>query len=132
MREEILKSLPQVQEIASALAQLDVLAGFAEVARLHAHVCPDIRDEGVLQIDEGRHPVLEQSMTGEPFVPNDTQLHAGGVDAGVLLVTGPNMGGKSTVLRQTCLAVIMAQVRLAAGRTHLYGWKREICAYIRC
>ena len=106
VREEILKSLPQVQEIASALAQLDVLAGFAEVARLHAHVCPDIRDEGVLQIDEGRHPVLEQSMIGEPFVPNDTQLDR--ETRQVAVITGPNMAGKSTYIRQVALLSLLA------------------------
>merc|ERR1719482_577408 len=63
----------------------------------------------VLNLQGARHPV-QAAQLGEAFVPNDTQLHAAGVDAGVLLVTGPNMGGKSTVLRQTCLAVIMAQV----------------------
>jgi len=106
VREEILKSLPQVQEIASALSQLDVLAGFAEVARLHGHVCPDIQDEGVLQIDEGRHPVLEQSMTSEPFVPNDTQLDCD--IRQVAVITGPNMAGKSTYIRQVALLVLLA------------------------
>ena len=75
-------------------------------ARLHAHVCPDIRDEGVLQIDEGRHPVLEQSMTGEPFVPNDTQLDR--ETRQVAVITGPNMAGKSTYIRQVALLSLLA------------------------
>ncbi|MCP4026671.1 MAG: DNA mismatch repair protein MutS, partial [Sphingomonas sp.] len=94
VREQVLKSLQRIQQIASALAQLDVLAGFAEVARLRGYVCPEVRDEGVLQIDEGRHPVLEQAMVGEPFVPNDTQLESDGQQTAV--ITGPNMAGKST------------------------------------
>ena len=106
VREKALKSLPQVQEIASSLAQLDVLASFAEVARLHGHVCPDILDEGVLQINEGRHPVLEQSMTGEPFVPNDTQLDR--TTRQVAVITGPNMAGKSTYIRHIALLALLA------------------------
>ena len=106
VRNVVATAVDKVQEIASALAQLDVLAGFAEVARLHAHVCPDIRDEGVLQIDEGRHPVLEQSMTGEPFVPNDTQLDR--ENRQVAVITGPNMAGKSTYIRQVALLSLPA------------------------
>ena len=95
-----------MQEIASALAQLDVLAGFAEGARLYGYVCPEIRDEGVLQLDEGRHPVLEQVMIGEPFVPNDTQLESAGQQ--VAVITGPNMAGKSTYIRQVALLTLLA------------------------
>ena len=76
VREQVLLSLRQIQQIASAVAQLDVLAGFAEVARLRGYVCPEISDEGMLQIDEGRHPVLEQALISKPFVPNDTQLES--------------------------------------------------------
>ena len=106
VREQVLQSLAQVQEIASALAQLDVLAGFAEVARLYGYVCPEIRDEGVLQLDEGRHPVLEQALMGDPFVPNDTQLESTGQQ--VAVITGPNMAGKSTNIRQVALLTLLA------------------------
>jgi len=106
VREQVLQSLQQIQKIASALAQLDVLAGFAEVARLRGYVCPEVRDEGILQIDEGRHPVLEQSMVGEPFVPNNTQLESDSQQ--IAVITGPNMAGKSTYIRQVALLALLA------------------------
>jgi len=106
VREQVLQWLPQIQEISSALAQLDVLAGFAENARINSHVCPDIRDEGMLHIDEGRHPVLEQSMVGDPFVPNDTRLECKGQQ--IAVITGPNMAGKSTYIRQVALLTLLA------------------------
>ena len=106
VREEVLQSLPRIQQIASALAQLDVLAGFAEVARLRGYVCPEVRDDGTLQIDDGRHPVLEQAMVGEPFVPNDTQLESDGRQ--IAVITGPNMAGKSTYIRQVALLTLLA------------------------
>ena len=105
-REQVLLSLRQIQKIALALAQLDVLAGFAEVARLRGYVCPEVRDEGILQIDEGRHPVLEQSMVGEPFVPNNTQLDSDSQQ--IAVITGPNMAGKSTYIRQVALLALLA------------------------
>ena len=106
VREQVLLSLRQIQQIASALAQLDVLAGFAEVARLRGYVCPEVRDEGMLQIDEGRHPVLEQALIGEPFVPNDTQLESDAQQ--IAVITGPNMAGKSTYIRQVALIALLA------------------------
>ena len=74
VREEVLGQLPKIQQSASALAQLDVLASFAETARLHNYCRPQIADEGVLQIRDGRHPVLEQQLVEERFVPNDAGL----------------------------------------------------------
>ena len=74
VREEVLGQLPKIQQTASALAQLDVLASFAEIARLHNYCRPHVADEGVLQIRDGRHPVLEQQLVEERFVPNDTGL----------------------------------------------------------
>ena len=105
VREQVLQWLPQIQEISSALAQLDVLAGFAENARIHDHICPNVRDEGVLNIDEGRHPVLEQSMVGDPFVPNDTLLECKRQQ--IAVITGPNMAGKSTYIRQVALLTLL-------------------------
>jgi DNA mismatch repair protein MutS len=131
VREEVLGQLPKIQQTASALAQLDVLASFAETARLHNYSRPQISDEGVLQIRDGRHPVLEQQLVEERFVPNDTGL-AGSRNAafrrqtqeqpGVLppedgvpsqfpqiaLITGPNMAGKSTYIRQVALLTLLA------------------------
>ena len=78
VREEVLGQLPKIQQTASALAQLDVLASFAETARLHNYFCPQVADEGVMQIRDGRHPVLEQQLVEERFVPNDTELASSG------------------------------------------------------
>ena len=73
VREEVLGQLPKIQQTATALAQLDVLASFAETARLHSYCRPVVADEGVLQIRDGRHPVLEQNLADERFVPNDAR-----------------------------------------------------------
>src|SRR5208337_1043735 len=74
VREEVLGRLPKIQQTAAALAQLDVLASFAETARLHSYCRPAVADEGALQIRDGRHPVLEQNLADERFVPNDAGL----------------------------------------------------------
>ncbi|MGA2028790.1 MAG: DNA mismatch repair protein MutS [Verrucomicrobiota bacterium] len=105
VRETVLGQLKEMQQTAAALAQLDVLASFAETARLHNYCRPQIRDEGVLQIRDGRHPVLEQNLSDERFVPNDTQLNH---ETQIALITGPNMAGKSTYIRQVALIVLLA------------------------
>src|SRR5208282_6024458 len=74
VRETVLGQMPAIQRAAAALAQLDVLASFAETARLHNYCRPQVADEGIMNIRDGRHPVLEQSLTEERFVPNDTYL----------------------------------------------------------
>ena len=74
VREEVLGQMAKIQQTAAALAQLDVLACFAETARLHNYCRPRVADEGVMQIRDGRHPVLEQNLADERFVPNDTGL----------------------------------------------------------
>jgi DNA mismatch repair protein MutS len=124
VRESVLGQLPKIQQTASALAQLDVLASFAETARLNNYGRPQISDEGVLQIRDGRHPVLEQQLVEERFVPNDTMLASiGRADlpvsqdaqqrvpttiAQIALITGPNMAGKSTYIRQVALLTLLA------------------------
>jgi DNA mismatch repair protein MutS len=105
VREQVLAQLKPIQQTAHALAQLDVLAAFAETARLHDYTRPQIGNEGALLIREGRHPVLEQSLTDERFVPNDTHLDAA---RQIALITGPNMAGKSTFIRQVALLVLLA------------------------
>jgi DNA mismatch repair protein MutS len=93
---------------ARILAELDVLAALAEAAALGGYVRPSVREEAVLDIREGRHPVVEQSLRdGDRFVPNDVTFEDGEI---VRIITGPNMSGKSTYLRQAALIVLLAQM----------------------
>ena len=98
----------RIQRTASAVAQLDVLAGFAEAALQNNYVMPNVDESGVMEIKEGRHPVIEQMLKGSLFVPNDTMLDED--DNRMLLITGPNMAGKSTYMRQNALIALMAQI----------------------
>jgi len=106
VREAVLGRLPDIQQTAAALAQLDVLGSFAETARLYNYCRPQIGNEGALIIREGRHPVLEQNLNEERFVPNDARLDAA---TQIALITGPNMAGKSTYIRQVALLALLAQ-----------------------
>ncbi len=92
---------------ARALAQLDVLSALAEVAVNSGYVRPEVIQDDVLEIQDGRHPVVERYLSGERFVPNDTQFAEG---ERVRIITGPNMSGKSTYLRQVALITLMAQM----------------------
>ena len=105
VREEVLSQMARIQQTATALAQLDVLSSFAETARLHNYIRPHVGDEAVLQIRDGRHPVLEQQLVEERFVPNDTALNR---ETQIALITGPNMAGKSTYIRQVALLTLLA------------------------
>ena len=97
-----------IQKTAIALSSLDVICSFAEIALKNDYVKPIINDGDVINIKNGRHPVIEQSLPGEIFTPNDVYLNR--TDSSLLLITGPNMGGKSTYMRQLALIVLMAQV----------------------
>ena len=101
-------SLGEIQGNARAIAQLDFLTALAELAVRNDYAAPEIVDGSVLEINDGRHPVVEQLLQGEHFVPNDTQLDNRTRQIG--LITGPNMAGKSTYLRQVGLIVLMAQI----------------------
>ncbi len=98
---------PALLETARAVAQLDVAAALAEVAVRNRYVRPELTEEDVLEIRGGRHPVVEQALREEPFVPNDLYLDSG---QRILIITGPNMAGKSVYLRQNALIVLMAQM----------------------
>ncbi len=93
---------------ARGLAELDALLALAEVAARNAWTAPEVDESDALEIVAGRHPVVEAHLGGEPFIPND--CHLGGEGARQAIVTGPNMGGKSTWLRQTALIVLLAQI----------------------
>jgi DNA mismatch repair protein MutS len=101
------KSAGRLLDTARALAELDVLSALAEAAALGGYTRPEVRKDDILDIREGRHPVVEQSLKSERFVPNDITFEKGEV---VRVITGPNMSGKSTYLRQAALIVLMAQV----------------------
>ncbi len=107
LREFILEDLDHLQQTADALAALDTLGAFAETARLFDYCKPLLVNEPVLEINNGRHPVLDQNLSGEKFVPNDTAIDPD--SARLLLITGPNMAGKSTFIRQVALIVLLAQ-----------------------
>ena len=97
---------PALLETARAVAQLDVAAALAEVAVRNRYVRPELTDENVLEIIGGRHPIVEQTLS-EPFVPNDLHLDE---ETRILIITGPNMAGKSIYIRQNALIVLMAQM----------------------
>lgn len=107
LRDMALQQSAALQQTASAIAALDTLGSFAETARLFNHSRPRLHAPGAIRIREGRHPVLEQQMAAGKFVPNDVALDGG--QCRLIILTGPNMAGKSTFLRQTALLVLMAQ-----------------------
>ncbi|RXK49834.1 DNA mismatch repair protein MutS [Aquirufa rosea] len=106
---EALKYLEQIQWNALGIATLDVLQSFASIAKKQGYVQPEIVDEDAIDIKEGRHPVIEQQLpSGELYVPNDVYLD--NETQQIIMITGPNMAGKSALLRQTALIVLMAQM----------------------
>ncbi|MEO5823904.1 MAG: DNA mismatch repair protein MutS [Vicinamibacteraceae bacterium] len=104
---QVAAAAPRVQESARALATLDVLATLGEVATLHDYTKPLMTDDGEFAVVDARHPVVERLAT-EPFVPNDLSLN--GTTRQLVILTGPNMGGKSTYLRQSALLSVLAQI----------------------
>jgi len=107
LRERIAGELPRLKRAARAAALLDVLQALATAALENDFVRPELSDEKELDVKDGRHPVVEKYYLAEPFVPNDVYL---GPDETFILLTGPNMAGKSTYLRQNALIVLMAQI----------------------
>ena len=108
LRDETLRELGPIQQTAEAIAILDIICALAETARLFRYCRPQLNDTLRLMIKDGRHPVLDQNLVEEKFVPNDTTLD--GENLRLAIVTGPNMAGKSTYIRQVALIVLMAQI----------------------
>ncbi|HEY8836012.1 MAG TPA: DNA mismatch repair protein MutS, partial [Chthoniobacterales bacterium] len=108
LREETLREREPIQQTAGAIGTLDVICGLAETARLYGYSRPALNDSLRLAIRDGRHPVLDQNLAEEKFVPNDTDLD--GERMRLAIITGPNMAGKSTYIRQVALIVLMAQI----------------------
>ena len=108
VRDSVASQLERIQKTSHAIAYLDVLCSFAKVSYENNYVCPEIDATGLIEIRDGRHPVVEKMLGGTPFVPNDTMLD--NEDNIAALITGPNMAGKSTYMRQVALIVIMAQI----------------------
>ena len=108
LRVSVAARVERIKRSAEAVAELDALCSLAEVAARNNYTCPEVDLSGVIAISEGRHPVVELAQKDTLFVPNDTLL--GGADDRVAVITGPNMAGKSTYMRQTALIVLMAQI----------------------
>jgi len=108
IREKVSEETPRLQKTASAIAVVDILGAMAEIADRYNYVRPIVDEEDEIVIRDGRHPVLERMGLSERFVPNDTQMD--GQEHQILIITGPNMAGKSTYLRQVALIILMAQM----------------------
>jgi DNA mismatch repair protein MutS len=108
IRQQVAACSPAILKTAAQIAWLDLFGSLAELARANRYVRPEIHDSDKISISEGRHPVIEKALPPGRFVPND--IHLDQESNEVLIITGPNMAGKSTVLRQTALIVLMAQM----------------------
>jgi len=108
LRDNIAGHINKIQKNSSLVAELDVFAALAEVAEKYNYVCPEVDDEGTIIIKDGRHPVVEVALNQESFVPNDTLLDM--ESNRLLIITGPNMAGKSTYIRQVALIILLAQM----------------------
>jgi len=107
LRTAVLEQMAALQNTARAIARIDTLAGLAETARTFRYIRPKLSAGGNIQITDGRHPVLDQTMSAGRFVPNDTEI--GTEQHRLVILTGPNMAGKSTYIRQVALLVLLAQ-----------------------
>ena len=108
VRDQIAGEVVRIQRTAKAIAGIDVFASLSSVATRNNYIKPQINEKGIIQIKNGRHPVVEQMMRNDLFVANDTYLDNG--KNRISIITGPNMAGKSTYMRQTALIVLMAQI----------------------
>ena len=108
LRQEVISHIKELKETAAAIAEIDTLCALAETAQIHRHCRPSLTEGTELIIENGRHPVLEQTLTETKFVPNDTELLP--ESSRLQILTGPNMAGKSTYIRQLALITLMAQI----------------------
>ncbi len=108
IRKKIASEGERILKMAGALSEIDVLSALSEAAGRYDYTCPEINEGDAIEIIEGRHPVLERIIEGERFVPNDTRLDNGKNQ--IMIITGPNMAGKSTYMRQTALIVLLSQI----------------------
>nr|WP_185140277.1 DNA mismatch repair protein MutS [Proteiniphilum sp. X52] len=107
--ESLLEYIPAIQANANIIARADCLLSFANIAQENKYIRPEINDSGIIDIKNGRHPVIEKQLpAGEPFIAND--LYLDGETQQIIIITGPNMAGKSALLRQTALITLMAQI----------------------
>ena len=118
LREEISAAAVRIQKTAAAVAELDALVSFAAVAVRNNYCRPDVDESGVIEIQEGRHPVVERVLKDSLFVPNHTFM--GEKEERVAIITGPNMAGKSTYMRQVALIVLMAQMGSFVPAAHAH------------
>lgn len=118
LREEISAAAVRIQKTAAAVAELDALVSFAAVAVRNNYCQPDVDESGVIEIQEGRHPVVERVLKDSLFVPNHTFM--GEKEERVAIITGPNMAGKSTYMRQVALIVLMAQMGSFVPAAHAH------------
>lgn len=108
IRDKVKERVKDIKKIASIIAEIDFYVSLAEAAKLQNYVMPEVNESDRIIIKAGRHPVVEKYLKDEPFIPNDTELDNN--DNRILIITGPNMAGKSTYLRQVALIVLMAQI----------------------
>ncbi len=108
LRDKVAAEVTRIQQSARAIALIDVICSLSKVAQNNNFVCPEIADDGVIKIKGGRHPVVEQMLVHDMFIDNDTFLDNN--EHRISIITGPNMAGKSTYMRQTALIVLMAQM----------------------
>ncbi len=108
LREKVAEASARIQHTASLIAETDVYAALADVAAEHRYICPEIAADGTFFVRDGRHAVVERFVTDAHFVPNDTDMNT--ADRRMMLITGPNMAGKSTYMRQVALIAVMAQM----------------------
>ena len=108
LRDKLLQIIGRIQETAEGIAITDVISSLAELSVSNNYVQPEVTESDLIRIEEGRHPVVESFVSNETYVPNDTVLDK--TDNQILVITGPNMAGKSTYMRQTALIILMAQI----------------------